>query len=162
MFILGIFSFQFINIKKQKSVLKLIVLIVSHAKVLKLSFYKFIFIFIPFHIFYSSFLFLYEDSHLDPNHSCPYSLHSHPDFPHSNHSHPDSRHSFPDFLHSYPTLILCTTTLIPCIPIISTLIPGIPMLIPRIPLILFLNTLFQLLQIARQTLAKLKHLHKFP
>ena len=126
----------------------------------------FVFIFIPLHIFYLSFLLLYEDSHLDPPHSHPYSIRSHLHSPHSHpyspHSHPDSPHSHhfqPDSLDSHlipcipiiPTLIRCIHTLIPHIHIISTLIPSSSKLIPRIaifPLIPFSDSPSRLLQIA--------------
>ena len=48
------------------------------------------FIFIPLQIFYSSFPFLYEDSHtLIPWIPTLNSPHYHPDSPHSHHSYPD-------------------------------------------------------------------------
>ena len=72
------------------------------------------FIFIPLHIFYSSFPLLYEDPHPNSPHSHPKFPHFHPDSPqfhpysplshpdswHSHHSHPDSPYSHSDSLYS--------------------------------------------------------------
>ena len=54
------------------------------------------FIFIPLHIFYSSFPLLYEDSHHDFPYYHPDSPHSHTDYPHSHPDSPHFHHSFPD------------------------------------------------------------------
>ena len=99
-FILSILSFQFINIKKylwkQKSVFKLVSLIISHTKESKLYFYKYA----HFLLFLSLSTVIIPQFHsytkiltrvlLIPTHS---SLHSHPDSPHSHHF----PHSVPQF-----------------------------------------------------------------
>ena len=107
-FILSIFSFQFINIKKylwkQQSVFKLVSLITSHTKVSKLYFYKcehfLLFLSLSTVIIpqFHSYTKILTRVLLIPTHS---SLHSHPDSPHSHHSHPDSSHAHPDSPHSH-------------------------------------------------------------
>ena len=108
-FILSILPFQFINIKKylwkQKSVFKLVSLIISHTKVSKLYFYKcehfLLFLALSTVIIrqFHSYTKILTRVLLIPTHS---SLHFHPDSHHSHHSHPDSPHSHPDSPHSHP------------------------------------------------------------
>ena len=107
-FILSILPFQFINIKKylwkQKSVFKLVSLIISHTKVSKLYFYKcehfLLFLALSTVIIrqFHSYTKILTRVLLIPTHS---SLHFHPDSHHSHHSHPDSPHSHPDSPHSH-------------------------------------------------------------
>ena len=118
--ILSIFSFQFTNIKyylwKQKSVFKLVFLIVSHTKVSKQYFYKcahfLLFLSLStvlihwFHSYTKIFTLIpliptlnFPRSHPYSPHSQPYSLHSYPDSPHS---HPDSP-AFPPWFPAFPS-----------------------------------------------------------
>ena len=96
---------------KQKSIFKLVSLIISHTKVSKRYFYKcaYFLLFLSlstviirqFHSYtkiLTRILFILTHS---SSHSHSDSHHSHPDSPYSHHSHPDSSHSHPESPHSH-------------------------------------------------------------
>ena len=124
-------------------ILKLVSLIVSHTKVLKLYFYKcaHFFLFLSLSTFFIHQFYFYTN--------VPTLI-------------PTLIHIISTLIPCIPTLIplipiitsliLCILTLIPHIPMIPTLIPRLPTLIPRIliiPLIPIPDSPFRLLQIAR-------------
>ena len=126
-FILNIFSFQYINTKqylwKQKSVFKLVSLIISHTEVSKLYFYFYFLLFLSLStVTIHQFCAVRKFSAWFPSFP-PWSPHSHPNFPHCHHSHPDS-----PALPSFPPLF-------PLFPLFPS--------VPRFPIPAFTNSQFR-------------------